>query len=280
MSAERDVTPIVRTWLQDGVTSLPDHVLDRVFDQVPAIRQERGWLVGRRNPAMHNALKLALAAAAVVAVVVAGLNLVPRSESAVVGQASTPAPSKSPSSTEPASVRAEMFPYRFEEPTVQRRAPARLVHVLQRQIGTRFLNDTWHDSPAIRNVRVLLSPRHDVFRSMWPSGGRPAGRTDRRRSRAGSSRDSEHLDDRASRFDDCRRSRHVPGNDPRRHAAMPGRSVLHLGWGLAQGPGQIVRTWVLEVDGSRLVVSALRYPEATGEMLAEQQSVLDSLQFE
>ena len=65
MSADRDVTPIVRTWLQDGVTSLPDHVLDRVFDQVPAIRQERGWLVGRRNPAMQNALKLALAAAAV-----------------------------------------------------------------------------------------------------------------------------------------------------------------------------------------------------------------------
>ena len=47
-----------------------------------------------------------------------------------------------------------------------------------------------------------------------------------------------------------------------------------------QGPGQIVRTWVLEVDGSRLVVSALRYPEATAEMLAEQQSILDSLQFE
>ena len=37
---------------------------------------------------------------------------------------------------------------------------------------------------------------------------------------------------------------------------------------------------MLEVDGSRLVVSALRYPEATAEMLAEQQSILDSLQFE
>ena len=49
---------------------------------------------------------------------------------------------------------------------------------------------------------------------------------------------------------------------------------------LTQGAGQIVRTWVLEVDGSRLVVSALRYPEATAEMLAEQQSILDSIQFE
>ena len=47
-----------------------------------------------------------------------------------------------------------------------------------------------------------------------------------------------------------------------------------------QGPGQIVRTWVLEVNGSRVVASALRYPEATQEMLAEQQSILDSLQFE
>jgi hypothetical protein len=47
-----------------------------------------------------------------------------------------------------------------------------------------------------------------------------------------------------------------------------------------QGPGQIVGTWVLEVKGTRVVASALRYPEATEEMLAEQQSILDSLQFE
>ena len=40
---------------------------------------------------MQDALKLALAAAAVIAVVVAGLNLVPRSESAVVGPPSSPA---------------------------------------------------------------------------------------------------------------------------------------------------------------------------------------------
>ena len=117
MSADRDVTPIVRTWLQDGVTSLPDHVLDRVFDQVPAIRQERGGLVGRRNPAMQNALKLALAAAAVIAVVVAGLNLVPRPDSAVVGPPSSPAPPKSSMPTLSVPVRTEMFPGGFEEPT-------------------------------------------------------------------------------------------------------------------------------------------------------------------
>ena len=79
MSAERDVTPIVRTWLQDGVTSLPDHVLDRVLDQVPAIRQERGRIgrAGGTNQCRTH-LKLALAAAAVIVVAVAGLSLVPR----------------------------------------------------------------------------------------------------------------------------------------------------------------------------------------------------------
>ncbi len=35
MSAERDVTRIVRSWLEEGVTALPDRVLDAVLDQSP-----------------------------------------------------------------------------------------------------------------------------------------------------------------------------------------------------------------------------------------------------
>ena len=35
MSAERDDNRIVRSWMDEGVTALPDHVLDAVLDQVP-----------------------------------------------------------------------------------------------------------------------------------------------------------------------------------------------------------------------------------------------------
>ena len=48
MSTERDVTRIVRSWLEEGVTTLPDRVLDTVLDQIPATRQRRAWWPARR----------------------------------------------------------------------------------------------------------------------------------------------------------------------------------------------------------------------------------------
>jgi len=46
------------------------------------------------------------------------------------------------------------------------------------------------------------------------------------------------------------------------------------------GPGQVIRTWVLDVDGTRVVVWAFHFPEATAEGLAEEQAILDSVEFE
>jgi hypothetical protein len=41
MSTDRETTRLVRSWLEEGVTALPDRVLDAVLDQVPATRQRR-----------------------------------------------------------------------------------------------------------------------------------------------------------------------------------------------------------------------------------------------
>ena len=51
MSAERDETRIVRSWLEEGVTVLPDRVLDAVLDQVPATpsAEPAGWRGGSRS---------------------------------------------------------------------------------------------------------------------------------------------------------------------------------------------------------------------------------------
>ncbi len=46
------------------------------------------------------------------------------------------------------------------------------------------------------------------------------------------------------------------------------------------GPGQVVRTWVLDLDGTRVVAWAFHFPEATAEGLAEEQAILDSVEFE
>jgi hypothetical protein len=68
MSSDRDTTRIVRAWLDEGVTALPDHVLDAVLDQLPDTHQRRAtWWPARRIPLMNNIAKFGLAAVVVVA---------------------------------------------------------------------------------------------------------------------------------------------------------------------------------------------------------------------
>jgi hypothetical protein len=105
MSTDRDVTRIVRSWLEEGVTALPDRVLDNVLDQLPATSQRRAPWPARRLNEMNNALKLALSAAAVVVVAVVGINLLPRQGGIGPGAppSAPPSPTRSASATPTAS---------------------------------------------------------------------------------------------------------------------------------------------------------------------------------
>ena len=78
MSTDRELTRIVRSWLDEGATALPDRVLDAVLDQVPATRQRRAWWPAWRLPKMNNAMRFVMAATAVVVVALIALNLMPR----------------------------------------------------------------------------------------------------------------------------------------------------------------------------------------------------------
>ena len=98
MSTDRDVTRIVRSWLDEGVTALPDRVLDSVLDQVPATRQRRGFWPARRLREMNVYMKLAVAAAVVAVVAVVGLAILPR-----VGGIGTPGPTPSQATPSPAT---------------------------------------------------------------------------------------------------------------------------------------------------------------------------------
>ena len=76
MSSERDVNRIVRSWMEEGVTALPDHVLDAVLDQVPATPQRRSFWLARRQFNMNKFVAMGLGiAAAVVALVIVGQYL-------------------------------------------------------------------------------------------------------------------------------------------------------------------------------------------------------------
>ena len=95
MSTDRDTTRIVRSWLEVGATALPDRVLDAVLDQLPSTPQRRSWWPARRFRDMNAYMKLAIAAAAVVVVALAGIYFLPRG-----GNVAGPGPGPSPTPTQ------------------------------------------------------------------------------------------------------------------------------------------------------------------------------------
>jgi hypothetical protein len=109
--SEPDATRIVRLWLEEGVTTLPDHVLDAVLDQLPATSQRRSSWLARRSPVMNNTVRIALAAAAVVVVALIGYQFFVAPNVGVPGpspsQMASPTPEATPS---PAPSEAAVFP--------------------------------------------------------------------------------------------------------------------------------------------------------------------------
>jgi hypothetical protein len=94
MSTDRDVNRIVRSWLEEGRTALPDRVLDSVLDQLPATPQRRAMWPVRRLTRMNTTVRIASAAAAVAAVAVIGAITFPRFTGS--GAQPTPSPTASP----------------------------------------------------------------------------------------------------------------------------------------------------------------------------------------
>jgi hypothetical protein len=97
MRTDRETTRIVRTWLEEGVTSLPDRVLDNVLDQLPATHQRRSWWPPQRFLQMTRLMQTATAAVAVLVAVILGYSLLPGS--AGIGGRPTPAPTPIPTSS-------------------------------------------------------------------------------------------------------------------------------------------------------------------------------------
>jgi hypothetical protein len=101
MSTDRDTTRTVRSWLEEGVTALPDRVLDAVLDQVPATPQRRPWWPPRRFADMNKLLPAAIAAAAVLVVAVVGYTLLPGTGGPGGPQTPTPPPVTAAPTAEP-----------------------------------------------------------------------------------------------------------------------------------------------------------------------------------
>jgi hypothetical protein len=77
MTTERDTTRLVRSWLRVDEHENADRILENVLGALDATPQRRRIWPARRVPTMNSYAKLALAAAAVVVIAIAGLKFLP-----------------------------------------------------------------------------------------------------------------------------------------------------------------------------------------------------------
>jgi hypothetical protein len=109
MTADRDTTRIVRSWLRTDEHESADRILDSVLARLDTTPQRRPMWPPRRFAFMSTYLKLAAAGVAVVLVAVVGYNLLPGRGGIGVQPTPTPAPTptaaavqSTPAATEPA----------------------------------------------------------------------------------------------------------------------------------------------------------------------------------
>ena len=105
MTASRDTERLIRAFLDEGVTELPERVYDVVRSDIDRTHQ-RVVIGPWRTPDMNTFAKFAIAAAAVLVVAFVGWNLLPGD----TGRGGTPGVSPSPSVTASPSIAASPSP--------------------------------------------------------------------------------------------------------------------------------------------------------------------------
>ena len=295
MSTDRDVTRIVRSWLEEGATALPDRVLDTVLDQLPATPQRRAWWPARRSNPM-NLLRIAMAAAAVVVIAVVGINLMPNQ--GVGPPVSTPSAVISPTTSASPSASGDMAvpgPDLMMAPgtyLIQDPFPLRV----RLTVGKGWAS--WSGNVASGAAIYKGSPDFPgglglvvvIVDNVYADACDPAkGLLD---PPLGST-----VADLAEAL----------SNQPRTAATAPtdvtvdGFSGSYLEysattsttecpndltrWPTVAGPREALtnehdRVWIVDVDGTRLVIDAFSFPDTTAADQADLQAVVDSIQIE
>ncbi len=105
MTASRDTERLIRAFLDEGVTELPERVYHAVRSDIDRTHQ-RVVIGPWRTPDMNTFAKFAMAAAAVLVVALVGYNLLPSD----TGSGGTPAVSPSPSPSPSPSITASQLP--------------------------------------------------------------------------------------------------------------------------------------------------------------------------
>jgi hypothetical protein len=278
MTADRDVTSIVRSWLEDGATALPDRVLDRVLDELPATPQRRPFWSAWRSRRMNSVLKLALATAAVVAVVMAGIYFLPRNSAQVGGQG-VPSPSPEPTAS-PHAVRMTVAGTDLSGTPVQVTA----------QLPDGWTGDTYaaNDSAAGKPFlsAFFLSVIDNTFTDPCAHVARNPKVGSTVESKAAAIGEIPNLAATApvQATIGGRAATYIELTVPASLPCTPAEFYLwqdspDADWWVLQF-NEVIRVWTLDVGGKAVTVAARSFPGTTDTSKAELQGILDTLVFE
>ncbi len=293
MSTERDVNRIVRSWMEEGVTALPDHILDAVLDQLPATPQRRAtWWRVQRYIEMNKPLAIGLVtAAAILVVALIGLNLGPGSGPPPGGEPSTtPAPSSTPAPTPAAMVQGPMDPGTYVSPAsvggaafdftvpagwttdsdlfVQKNTDAdQLV-----EITTGVMFSAWQVDHVFADACEgdgTEEPIDDAVASLATALANQAGRE--------SSAPAEiEVDGYTGQLVELTAPADLTSCGGRLRTWPALNGDLNSGW--PAGPGQIDDVYIVDADGTRLVVVATHWAGTSAADLAELEEIVVSIQ--
>jgi hypothetical protein len=276
MTTERDVTRIVRSWLEDGVTTLPDRVLDQVLDQLPATPQRRPMWRARRIASMNNFAKLGVAAAVVAAAVV-GLTVLP-SNAPGPGASSEPTPSPTASPR----IVPESGPLAPGSWSFTDIAPFAITFTIPAEGWQKNVvpGVIWTDSSEARFGVGLFEDDLYADPCSWQAGTiePPVGPTVDDLATAFANLPGMDATTPATVSVDGYQGRFVELTAPTDQSACDGEGMRLAGEGPLE-PGRH-RFWIVDVDGTRVVVSAVDRPAANDSERNELQEIIDSIRFE
>ncbi len=318
MTAQHELDRQLSAFLVDGPTRLPDASFDAVRDRTEKTRQ-RVVLGPWRFPEMNKLFAIGLGAAAVIAALLVGPNLLPSSSPGPGGQpAATAGLSEAPPSTEPSDAPPSTGatgslggslpegPFVVSDAT----APVQPVTVTIPAPGWTALPDF----DGLMKGEDADPPEAAMLFWSWPAGtgfdvyGDPCKWDSTRPETpattpdeiadalaAQASRDaSEPVDVTVAGYTGKQITLHVP-NDLRDRAESfkDCDGGEFASYGIAggpagldgverthQGPGQVDELWILDVDGAIVIIDAMSRSDTSDELIEEMRAIAESAKFE
>jgi hypothetical protein len=299
MSPDRDTTRIVRSWLQTDEYESADRVLDAVLDQLDTTPQRRStWWPARRLPQMNTTAKLAIAAAAVIVAAFLGIRfLLPGPNIGTDGPTPTLAPSPAAFHSGPLTAgtyvmtpfigvgasgiclpeapecvedpRDDSYSVTFTVPDGYAAAPDghplifghdgdTIMTILR---GAGLYSDPCHSTPP---PDIAVGPSVDDFADAIASHPLLGA--------------TEPVDVALAGYSGKYIELQLPADTSE---CTPDGQFWPYEPGLyAQGASNRWHLWILDVDGVRVVIQSMDYPDTPVEQQTELQAIVDSIQIE